>query len=407
MTFDTALTGINAASTDLEVISNNIANSSTTGFKRSRAEFADVFATSRLGSSGLATGRGVSVAGITQDFSQGDANFTDNNLDLSVDGQGLFQVEDNGKQLYTRAGAFGLDREGFIVNSQGQNLVGYGVDPQGAILPITETLRIDYADIEPKPTSRVEIAANLDSLDEVPPPFDVNDPDTFNFTTSTTVYDSLGSAQVATTYLHKDAPNTWSSFLFVDGVEVSQPGGDELVFDTSGALVSVNGATDGSFTSTTFSPASGADPMAIEYDISAVTQFEGSFGVNQIVQDGFTSGRLDDFDVESNGMIFGRFSNGQAKAMGQITLSNFPNTAGLQQKGNSTWAESFASGSPATGEPGSASLGFVQAGSLEGSNVDITEELVKMIGAQRNFQANAQVISTGDSLTQTVINIRR
>ena len=407
MTFDVALTGINAASTELEVISNNIANNATSGFKRSRVEFADVYASSTLGSSSLSVGQGVRVSDVGQEFSQGDVSFTNNNLDLSVDGQGLFRIVDNGKVVYSRAGAFRLDREGYIVNAQGQNLTGYRVDESDEILPITENLRVDYSDLPPKSTEKVELAMNLDSLADVLPPFDPTDPNTYNYSTATTVYDSLGSAQIATLYLHKDAPNAWTSYLYVDGKEVSQPGGDEFAFDDNGTLLNVNGAPGGTFTSTTFQPDSDAGPMSIDFDVSAITQFEGPFGVNQIVQDGYTAGRLDDFDIDAQGMIFGRFSNGQAKTMGQITLTNFSNASGLQQMGNNNWAETYASGVPATGEPGSASLGLIQAGALEGSNVDITQELVAMIGAQRSFQANAQVISTGDTLTQTVINIRR
>ena len=407
MAFNIALSGINAASTDLDVIANNISNSATTGFKRSRAEFADVYATSRLGSSAIATGRGVRTASIRQDFTQGDVNYTDNNLDLSIDGQGMFRVSDGGKAMYSRAGSFGLDREGYIVNAQDQRLTGYGVNDDGAILPITGDLKIDYSDIAPKPTENVGLSLNLDSLSTVLPPFNVADPATYNYSTSTTVYDSLGASQVATTFLRKDTQNSWSAYLFVDGTEVSQPGGDELEFDAAGELISVNGAPELRYTSTSYPPASGASPMAITFDVSGITQFEGPFGVNEVTQDGYTAGRLDDFDIGTDGTIFGRFSNGQAKLMGQITLTNFPNEEGLAQKGNNVWAESYNSGSPATGQPGSASLGLIQAGALESSNVDITQELVSMISAQRSFQANAQVISTGDTLTQTVINIRR
>ena len=147
--------------------------------------------------------------------------------------------------------------------------------------------------------------------------------------------------------------------------------------------------------------------MALTIDVGDITQFDNAFGVNRIVQNGFSAGRLEDFDIDPDGIIFGRFTNGQAKQMGQITLSAFPISSGLRQVGDTSWNETFASCAPATGAPGTASLGNLQAGSLEGSNVDITQELVSMISAQRSFQANAQVISTGDTLTQTVINIRR
>lgn len=407
MTFDIALTGINAASTELEAISNNIANNATSGFKKSRAEFADVYALSTFGASNPSVGQGVRVSGIRQEFAQGDMQFTDRNLDLAVEGLGMFALDDGGTAIYTRSGNFGTDREGYIVDSRGSKLTGYSTNADGEIQPIIEALQVDYSDLEPNPTSTIELAMNLDIKAAVLPAFDVTDPGTFNFSTSTTVYDSLGSSQTASVYFRKDAPNTWSTFTYVDDIEVSQPGGDEITFGADGSLESVNGVAGGQFTTTTFTPLSAGEPMSLTFDVNDITQFDNAFGVNQVVQDGFAAGRLEDFDIDSSGIIFGRFSNGQAKMMGQITLTNFPNVGGLRQIGATSWTETFASGEPATGEPGSASLGKLQSGALEGSNVDITKELVAMIGAQRSFQANAQVISTGDTLTQTVINIRR
>ncbi len=407
MTFDIALTGLNAASAELEVISNNIANNATTGFKRSRAEFADVYSESTFGYSNVAVGQGVQVSTMQQEFEQGDISFTNNNLDLSISGGGLFRMNDNGNTYYTRAGSFGLDPEGYIVNGQGGRLTGFTTDSADNLLPITQDLQIDYSDLAPKASENIEMNLNLDVNAEVLPPFDVMDPSTSNYVTSTTVYDSLGSPQIATMYFHKDTPSSWSTYTFVDGVEVSQPGGDEVTFNSTGTVQSINGGATDSLSTSVFNPTSGASPMAVEFKLGEITQFDNPFGVNQISQDGYATGRLTDFSVDSEGVIFGRFSNGQAKIMGQITLSNFPNMQGLQQIGNSSWKEAFASGQPATGVAGSASLGVIQSGALEGSNVDITKELVSMIGAQRSFQANAQVISTGDTLTQTVINIRR
>lgn len=409
MTFEIALTGINAASTELDSISNNIANNATSGFKRSRVEFADVYAQSTFGGSSPAVGQGVQIAGVRQEFEQGDMQFTNRNLDLAVEGLGMFKLNDNGTSIYTRSGNFGMDREGYIADSKGNKLTGYGVNGDGEIQPITTDLRIDYTDLEPKSTSSVEIAANLDIKAPILPPFDNNDPGTFNFSTSTTVYDSLGSAQIANVYFRRDAPNAWSAFTYVDGQSVSADPlvGDQVTFDASGALADVNGDPAGTFNTANFTPPSGGEPMQITFNISEISQFDNAFGVNRIVQDGFAAGRLEDFDIDPSGIIFGRFSNGQANKMGQITLTNFPNVEGLRQIGTTSWTETFSSGEPATGEAGSASLGKLQAGALEGSNVDITKELVSMIGAQRSFQANAQVISTGDTLTQTVINIRR
>ncbi len=407
MSLQVALTGINAASTELNSISNNIANNATTGFKKSRVEFSDVFAQSAFGSAGQNTGGGVRVTNIRQEFEQGDMQFSGRNLDLAVEGLGMFRLDNDGSALYTRAGNFGLDREGFLVNAAGNKLTGFGVGENDEIVPILEELQIDFGDMKPNTTTEIELLMNLDTKTTVLPPFDVDDSGTFNFSTSVTVYDSLGSSQLANLYFKKDAPNTWSAFTYVDGVEVSQVGGDEIVFDNAGELETINGAPGLSYTTNLYTPQSAANPMALTFDVSTLTQFDNSFGVNRIVQDGFAAGRMEDFDIDADGIVFGRFSNGQARMMGQVTLSNFPNTSGLKQANTTTWSETFASGEAATGSPGSASLGKLQAGALEGSNVDLTKELVAMIGAQRSFQANAQVISTNDTITQTVINIRR
>jgi len=407
MTLDVALTGINAAGTELSTIANNIANSSTTGFKKSSVAFTDIYARSTFGAQRNAPGEGVNVSQINQDFTQGGMAATGNNLDLAIEGLGMFLVTDAGTPLYTRDGSFGLDREGFIVNAQGHRLNGYTTNEDSQIQPVTGELRIDYNDLRPKITENVVLGMNVDSSAEILPPFDVTDPATYNYTTSSTVYDSLGSEQVATLYMHKDAPNAWSSYLFVDGQEVSQPGGEELIFDTSGALQTVNGAPERKFSSTLFTPASGAEPMDLEFLLDNVTQYESPFGTNALSQNGYSSGGLSNFDVDPTGVIFGRFSNGQSRIMGQVTLANFANTQGLQPQGGNTWVKTFASGEPIEGEPGSASLGLIKSGSLEESNVDITEELVAMISAQRGFQASAQVISTDDQLTQTIMNLSR
>ena len=406
MTFEVALTGLDAAGSQLDTIGNNIANNATTGFKSSRAEFSDVYALNTFGGSSPATGQGVQVSGVRQDFGQGDVQFTNRNLDLSVEGLGMFKLDDNGTDVYTRAGNFGLDREGFITNAAGAKLTGYGVNDDGDVQPIVDDLQIDYTDLEPNASTEISIAANLDIQADILPPFDVDDPGTFNFSTSTTVYDSLGSSLVSNLYFRRESANTWTAYPYVDGEFVSVAG-EQVNFGADGSLQDVNGDPAGTFTTQSYLPTSGAEPMEITYDLSDISQFDNAFGVNFISQDGFSAGRLEDFDIDASGVIFGRFTNGQARTMGQITLTNFPNQEALRQIGSTNWVETFASGEPATGEPGSASLGTLKAGSLEGSNVDITKELVNMIGAQRSFQANAQVISTGDTLTQTVINIRR
>ena len=406
MTLQIALSGINAASKELETISHNIANNATTGFKRSRIEFADLYASSG-GSAKTQTGQGVDVTNVRQEFSQGSLMNTSRNLDLAIEGVGMFRLEDDGNPMYTRSGNFGLDEDGFIVNNQGQNLSGFGVNIENEIQPVLGPLQVDSSELPPRSTTEVELAMNFDTKGEILAPFDLTNQDTYNYSTSVAVYDSLGSSQLANMYFKKDAPNSWTVFSVVDGAQINQAGGDEITFDATGQLSTVNGAITPKFTSNTFTPASGADPMQLTFDIADITQFDNEFGVSRVVQDGFSAGRLQEFDIDAGGVLFGSYSNGETKRMGQVVLTNFPNLGGLKQSGSTTWLETTESGAPATGAPNSSSLGSVSSGALESSNVDLTQELVAMIGAQRSFQANAQVVSTSDTITQTVINMRR
>ena len=403
MSFDIALSGLNSAATELDVISHNISNAATTGFKSSRAEFADVYAAS----TDHRSGEGVTVANVRQSHAAGNLTDTGKVLDLSVDGNGYFRVSNNGSINYTRNGAFALDREGFIVNSEGQKLTGYNRSTGNALSPALSDLYIDPADQQPQPTTRIDLGVNLDSEGEIPPPFDVNNPASFNFTTSTSVFDSLGSPTPLNVYFRKEAPNTWTVYSYLSGNEVNQAGGDELVFNTAGEIDTVNGAADPTITLPPFSPGTGGSTLDVQIDVSSISQYNSIFGVNQIIQDGFANGRLNDISIDPNGTIQGRYSNGQSQRMGQVVLTNFANQEGLQQVNGTSWKESFSSGSALIGQPGSSSLGSIRSGALEESNVDITRELVAMIGAQRSFQANAQVISTIDTITQTVINMRR
>ncbi len=406
MPFNTALSGLNGASTDLEVISNNVANSNTSGFKRSRADFSDVYAVTNTGLGPDPVGQGTRTNSVTQQFSQGAVNFTENNLDLAISGPGFFRLNDGGSIGYTRSGAFGTDREGYLVNADAQRLTGYQADPLGNLTGAIDDLKVDFADLSPRATTEIELGVNLDAASIVPAAFDVSDPLTYNHTTATTVYDSLGNAHTGSLYFRKEADNTWRSYAFVNGTEVSPAGGDAITFNTDGSLATINGAAGSSATTTTFNPGGGAADMTLTLELGAITQYGADFGVSALAQDGFTTGRINDVDVDDTGNLYARFSNGQSKVLGQVVVSNFANPQGLSQVGNTAWAESFTSGAALTGAPGSTNLGLVQSGALEDSNVDITRELVDMIKAQRNFQANAQVISTADTITQTIINIR-
>ncbi len=418
MSFEVALTGLNAASSNLEVISNNIANGNTHGFKRSRAEFADVYAASDFGVAANQTGKGVRVLNIRQQFTQGDVKYTENSLDLAISGSGFFRVADaNDGIVYTRAGMFGLDREGYIVNAAEQRLTGYVADKNGTILPTLGTLKVDTSDLAPKASKNIDLGLNLDNTSPVINsgiPFSPDDPASFNFTTAATVYDSQGASHVVNLYFRNEGANDWKAYAYMNGQPILSEAGDGatpkaalLHFDEHGKLVSVDGSPSLTIRTDSFSPGPGVSPLQLTLNVADTTHFNSPSGLNKVVVDGYTSGRLASLDIDSTGVIFGRYTNGQSMAMGQIALANFASVEGLRQIGNTTWAETWASGQPAVGAPGTASLGNIQSSALESSNVDITKELVDMIGAQRSFQANAQVVSVADNITQTIINMRR
>jgi len=752
MTFRTALSGLNAAGTELQVIGNNVANSSTTGFKESRAEFSDIFAASNLGVASTAIGNGVQVSGVSQQFTQGNINFTDNSLDLAVNGEGFFVVSDNGVNVYTRAGQFNVDRDGFVVNSQSQRLRAFTSDADGVLTGAQGDLQLDTSNIAPNATDEINVNLNLDASAAVPTvtTFDVNDARSFNSSTSLTVFDSLGTEHLASLYYVKTDENNWDTFTFVDGVQVDQSingvietpavaatsgsftsgtaatvtdfsadsasfdvdgitvtldadytdltgvataiqtqinapvagtytaafngtnnlvitktatglastapvvnnfdgnvdggvttvadfvsggtgnagtdivlgtaattggisvtdyqGGAAVTFDVDGNAVNLNadytnlagvtaaiqtqlgaanytvtddgtnitieavatgtaapgtaavvinngtGTTEAEFTGATqtagaaaagadytsagaiaifdysgdsvsftvdgntvqldadytnvagvvaevqadldaaaagtytvssdgsnnlvittiatgageaapviaafngnvdggianvadfastgtsvagadtipativddsiqfnnlgeliaggtitipnYNPGGGAADLTLTINLGDTTQFGNGFSVNSLSQDGFTTGRLSGIDINDQGIVTSRFTNGQTQILGQVALANFSNPQGLRQLGDTTWGESFDSGAPLVSAPGTSSLGLIQAGALEGSNVDLTQQLVNIITAQRNFQANAQVISAADTVTQTIINIR-
>ncbi|MFM7708934.1 MAG: flagellar hook protein FlgE [Gammaproteobacteria bacterium] len=403
MTFRIAISGLNAAQSDLSVTANNIANSATTGFKGSRVQFAQLYAASQGGSA--ATGSGVEVAGIGQRFSQGAINFTDNSLDLAISGKGFFVVADGAARSYTRAGAFKVDRDGFVVNSSAQRLQVYpSVAGGGFNTGTTSDLRLNSGESPPSATQRVAMTLNLpgNAAEPATTPFSATDPDTYSYSTAMTVYDSLGAAHTATVYFSKtDAPNTWEQRLYVDGTAVG--GAQTLEYSASGALVS---PAEGEASFPAYTPTTGAAPIELTYDFSASTQYGTAFSVSAIDQDGYTTGRLIGVETGTDGVVQARFTNGRSVALGQIAIAQFASVDGLQPLADTAWGETAASGPALLGTAGTADGGAVQSGALEGSNVDVTEQLVNMITAQRNFQANAKMISTADAISQTIINIR-
>lgn len=439
MPFRIALSGLNAASADLKATGNNISNASTTGFKSSRTEFADVFAVGFGGISSTAIGGGVRLAAVSQQFSQGNVDFTDNALDLAINGQGFFVMSDDGARIMTRAGAFSSDREGYVVNSRGQRLQVFPAVTSAAGTSFDTgrltDLQLSTAEGPPRATDEIASTLNLSASDAVPTlTFDPTNPDSYNSSTSLTVYDSLGAEHTATQYFKKAGPNQWEAYLEVDGTVLNQidpnttaPQPLVLHFGTDGSLdlAATDAANDGVAAANNnffgippqsgiyhvgdtsgITAATGGAELQMNLDIRTITQYGSAFSVNALTQTGFATGRLSGVDIDASGVISARFTNGQSQILGKVALANVPNPQGLTPQGDTNWGESFAGGDLVLGEAGSSSFGLIQSGALESSNVDVAKELVGLITAQRNFQANAQVISTADTVTQTIINIR-
>jgi len=406
MSFNIALSGLNAATTDLGTIANNIANANTTGFKASRTEFGDFFRVSAFDVSGAASGSGVYVQRVAQQFGQGTITNTGRPLDLSIRGEGFFTLSDNGSRVYSRAGAFTTDSGGFVVNSSGQRLQVYPAQTTGAAFN-TGTLRdlqLSTATNPPKFTSEIGVGVNLPADADVPATatFDPNDSTSYNNTTSATVYDSLGAPHTASMYFSKTATaGDWQVNVTIDGNAVGTA--STVSFDASGVMTA---PANGQLALASYTTTNGSLPLDITLDLAGATQYGDSFGVGSMTQDGYPTGQLSGLSITEDGVVQARYTNGQVSPLGQLALANFPNQQGLQQLGSAGWAETFTSGQAVLGSPGGNNLGAVQSGGLESSNVDLTEQLVGMMTAQRSYQANSQVISTTDQLLQTIMNLR-
>ncbi|WP_017520254.1 flagellar hook protein FlgE [Pseudomonas nitroreducens] len=501
MSFNIGLSGIKAASSDLNTTGNNIANASTVGFKQSRAEFSDVYAASVLGSGSNPVGSGVLLSNVSQLFNQGTIDSTQNALDMAINGNGFFVTSNNGAVSYTRAGYFGTDKNGYVVDNNGYRLQGYPVNAQGQLQSgVVGDLRIETSNQAPKATTQVSQTFNLNSTNTVPtvPPFNSSDPASYNSSTSVNIYDSQGNSHVMTQYFTKTGANTWTMNVLVDGRNPANPTDDTTAITAATTAAAATGATPASVAAAvagsgatpaaiaaanaaaaatgatpasvlaavngmgtspyqvnlTFSPAgqlltqtpvnngtgdaftvnptdgtlvmgdwvpaisdgktpatwsaNGATPNAggITLDIRKSTQYATAFAVNSVNQDGYTTGQLSGLEIDDEGNIFARYTNGQSKVQGQVVLANFANVQGLTPIGKTSWVQSSESGEPVVGTPRSGTLGALQSGSLEASNVDLSNELVDLIVAQRNYQANAKTIQTEDAVTQTIINLR-
>ena len=401
MSLDLALSGINAANTDLNTIANNLANVDTTGFKGSTAEFSSLFAQTQQGLSQTQVGNGVQTAEIAQQFSQGNINTTSDNLDLALSGNGFFIVSNNGSLSYTRNGAFQVDQNGYLVTASGERVQGYQPLSNGGFnTGGLSNLQLSTAEVAPQATSTASMTLNLPSNATAPTQaFSPTASNSYNDTTSLTVYDSLGAAHTAQLYFIKGAAaNSWNAQLYIDGSAVGTP--QTLTYSSSGALTS---PANGQVSFGSYTPSTGAAPMNITFNLGSSTQYGSAFGVDSESQNGYTTGNLTGINISSTGVVQAAFTNGQTKTLGQIALANFANPQGLQQTGNTQWQQTYASGSPVNGIAGGSGFGNIQSGALEQSNVDITTQLVDMINAQQNFQADAQMISTQSQAIQAAL----
>ncbi len=416
----TGVSGINAHMNQMSVVGNNISNMNTYGFKASRCYFADVIKQSLSGVSGSnqASGLGVMVASIMPNFSQGAFEQTDNPLDLAVDGSGFFVLKsDAGGTFYTRAGNFILDKEGTLVNRSGLFLQGYQADGDGKITNNFGNLQFASTVYPPQSTSNVTIRANLQSDAQPPAAFDeMNAEATSNFATSLTVFDSLGNTHPVSLYFRMNDldpnGNEWEWFAVVDPTHAAS-GAPEigargtLEFNPSGRLTSVVVDFDDRFS---FSGGPAQDQqIAFDFgeDLNGVSQFGSTSSVSSLSRDGFGAGSLQGVNIDESGVITGRFTNGKLLSLGQVALATFPNPSGVQEAGKMLYVESLNSGEVVYGQPRTESLGSVRANTLELSNVDLGSEFVRMITAQRGFQANSKVITSTDEILHELVNLKR
>lgn len=459
MSFNIALSGVSAAQKDLDVTSNNIANVNTVGFKESRAEFGDVYASSLLAGSKTKVGDGVLTQQVAQQFSQGSLQFTNTALDLAITGNGFFATvpEITSRDFsFTRAGQFKLDEDNFVVNSNGDNLLGFPVNGDGSsssvALSTTEPVRIPDSSGSPQATSEVDIRMNLPAADQGKDPamFDPEDPLTYNSATSVTVYDSLGDSHVMTYYFIKDtnADNEWYVATAVDDEMVDLVNADGSDADPTLSANSV-GANTGNHTAAArmiFSPGgdfqgiespdgnthsefkiqtealtdtiltNGSDPtqqISVDFNLepgsatpNEPTQFASSFEVTSLEQDGLPVGRLTGIDIGADGLVRATFSNGTSEPIVRVALVRFANEQGLTQESSTQWKESLESGEALAGEATTGTFGEINSSALEQANVNLTTELIDLIIAQRNFQASSKALEANNQLNQTILNIR-
>lgn len=411
MSYQTGLSGLSAASSDLDVIGNNIANANTVGFKSSTAQFADMYANAIATTVNTGVGIGARLAAVQQNFSNGSFTKTDQPLDIAINGNGFFQLSNNGTAVYSRNGVFHLAKDGTIQSTQNLPLMGYAMGPNGKLnTGSVGPLVISTADIPPTATKTIGASFNLNSQDPAPTtaPFNPSDTTSYNYSQTVPVYDSLGGQQSVTVYFVKNSTGSYDVHG-TSGNSATPVGPDPagnlgtITFDSSGRLTSTN-AANLAFTIPN-SADDGATTQALSLNLTGTTQYGEKNGVVSLLPDGNSSGQLTGFGVGADGTLTGSYSNGTTRTLGQVALATFTSPNGLVNLGNNLYGQTADSGPAQLSAPGSTNHGSLQGGQTEDSNVDLTSELVNLITAQRNYQANAQTIKTQQAVDQTLINI--
>ncbi|MDA8455941.1 flagellar hook protein FlgE [Acidovorax sp. GBBC 3334] len=425
MSFQQGLSGLNAASKNLDVIGHNVANSGTTGFKASRAEFAEMVASAIGSAGGSNAGIGVELSAVSQQFNQGNISVTGNSLDVAINGDGFFTLQQpDGSRAYTRAGNFKLDNTGRVVTNSGAQVMGYALDPTTGTRTASNATPLTFPTSKPIPakqTTSITAEFNLDARapdaagdPTATPPIAATPRSTYG--TSINVYDSQGVAKPVSLYFQKNGANTWDVYDQLDDPTATPPvvatAIGQITFDNNGKITgpAATAPETGFQLPLTITPSPPNPNNLTSYTVNAkldgVTQFGKSFAVSNLSQDGYTAGELTGISIENNGTVMTRYSNGVTRAEGQVALATFRNTQGLASVGNNNWVETFESGQPVLGTPTEGKFGALRSGALEDSNVDLTAELVNMMTAQRAYQANAQTIKTQDQVMSTLVNLR-
>ncbi|HEX7817107.1 flagellar hook protein FlgE [Dyella sp.] len=405
MALNQALSGINAAQSSLNVIANNISNSETVGFKGSRAEFADVYAVTGLNLNATAVGGGARLSDVAQQFTQGDTQTTGNSLDMAINGNGFFVLNTGAGIAYTRAGDFKKLDDGTVVSNDGYKLQVYPPTGNGSFDMSTLTnLKLVTSQSTASATTKASIVANLpaSAADPTVTPFSPTDANSYTNATTFSVFDSQGGTHQATVYYVKTGTNTWDTHLYVDGQSADTTPPQQLTFDSSGQLAT---PTTGTLAYNSINLGNGSNPMTLTLNFANTTQFGTDYTPGTITKDGSEAGTLTNIDIDSKGVVTAHYSNTTSSVLGQVAIANFSNEQGLRQLGNTNWAASSDSGTAVMGTANTGQFGSIEAGQLESSNTsDTTAQLVNMIQAQRSYQANAQVLSTDNTLSSALFN---